>query len=53
MEKPVVVITTGIRLSPKITLVGSHATDPRDVRCARLIRRMYFLGWGNHPGFIG
>jgi hypothetical protein len=46
MEKPVVVITTGIRSSPKITLVGSHATDPRDVRCARLIRRMYFLGWG-------
>jgi hypothetical protein len=45
MEKPVVVITTGIRLSPKITLVGSHATDPRDAGCAKLISKMFFLGW--------
>jgi hypothetical protein len=53
MEEQIVVITTDIRLSPKITLAGSPATDPRDVRCVRLISKMFFLGWGNHSGFIG
>jgi hypothetical protein len=47
MERPIVVITTGTRLSAKKIPVGSHAMDPRDVRCVRLTRKMYFLGWVN------
>jgi len=47
MEGPIAVITTGIRSSPKKILVGSHAMDPRDVPCARLTRKMCFLGWVN------
>jgi hypothetical protein len=47
MEKPIVVIITDTRLSPKKILVGSHAMDPRDVPCARLTRKMCFLGWVN------
>jgi hypothetical protein len=53
MERPIAVITTGIRSSPKRIRVGSHVTDPRDVLCVRLIRKMFFLGWGNYSGFIG
>jgi hypothetical protein len=43
MEGPIVVITTGIRSPLKIILVGSHVMDPRDVPCARLTRKMFFL----------
>jgi hypothetical protein len=46
MERLIVVITTGIRSPPKKILVGSHAMDPRDVLCARLISKTFFLGWG-------
>jgi hypothetical protein len=53
MERLIVVITTGIRSSPKRILVGSHVMDPRDVLCVRLIRKMFFLGWGNDSGFTG
>jgi hypothetical protein len=45
MEGQIVVIFTDIRSSAKKILVGSHATDPRDVHCARLTRKMFFLGW--------
>jgi hypothetical protein len=45
MEKQVVVITTDIRLSQKKILAAFHAMDPRDACCARLIKRMSFLGW--------
>jgi hypothetical protein len=44
MERPIVVIITGTRLSPKKIPEGSHVTALRDVYCARLIRKMYFLG---------
>jgi hypothetical protein len=50
MERPIVVITTGIRSSRRKIPVGSHAMDPRDARCARLTRRMSFLGWSNDSG---
>jgi hypothetical protein len=46
MERPIVVITTDIRLSPKKTLVGSHAMDHKGVLYAKLISKMFFLGWG-------
>jgi hypothetical protein len=45
MEGPIVAIITGIRSSPKKILVGFHVMDPRVVRCARLTRKMFFLGW--------
>jgi hypothetical protein len=53
MERPIAVITTGIRSSPKKILVGSHVMALRDVHCVRLIRKTFFLGWGNYSGFIG
>jgi hypothetical protein len=53
MEGLIVVTTTGIRSSPKITLVGLHATDLRDVHYARLINKMFFLGQGDYLGFTG
>jgi hypothetical protein len=43
----IVVITTGIRWSPKITLVGSHATDLRAAHYVRLISKIFFLVQGN------
>jgi ATP:corrinoid adenosyltransferase len=45
MERPIVVIITGTRSSPRIILVDSHVTELRDVHCARLTRKMSFLGW--------
>jgi hypothetical protein len=45
MEEQIVVIFIDIRSLPKEILVGSPATDPRDVHCVRLIRKMSFLGW--------
>jgi hypothetical protein len=45
MGKLIAVIIIGIRSLPKKTLAGSHAMDLKDVRCARLIRKMSFLGW--------
>jgi hypothetical protein len=47
MERPIVVITIGTRLSAKKIPVGFHAMERRDVRCVRLTRKMYFLGWVN------
>jgi hypothetical protein len=46
MERPIAAITTGIRLSPKKILVGSHAMDPKGAHYAKLISKMFFLGWG-------
>jgi hypothetical protein len=46
MAGQIVVITTGTRSSLKKILVDSHAMDHKDVLYAKLISKMFFLGWG-------
>jgi uncharacterized protein YaiI (UPF0178 family) len=46
MAGQIVVITTGIRLSAKKIRAGSHAMGPKGVLYAKLISKMFFLGWG-------
>jgi hypothetical protein len=53
MEGRIVVITIDIMSSAKKILADLPAMDLRDVRCARHIKKMFFLGWGNHSQFIG
>jgi len=41
-EKPIALLLQAIKSSPKRILAGFPVMDPRDVGCARLIRKMFF-----------
>jgi len=43
MERQIVVITTGIRSSPKKIPAAFHAMDLRGALCAKPINKMFFL----------
>ncbi len=40
------VTITGIKLSPKTIQEGFLATVLKDAHCVKLIKKMFFLGWG-------